>query len=260
MLIEAFMRHENWIFLVCLGASTSAIATANKTLAEFEPESPLLSQQFLKQKISQAITKFEQTPREHWHYRISRYENEEGDITSSIEQYDPSPASGTQWTLLSYKGNKPTAKQARKFVEGKLEKDKDKSGHNYSVKLREIIQLDSLQFEYQDQNILQASFAVNLSKLGNKATEKLRGVLTFNKQHEFIDTIEITNSGPFSPVFSANITDLQLTFTFYKIDDAILPHQQKLSMQGSFAFFKEIHEESVDTFSHYQYTKGHPLR
>ena len=253
------MKKNCWTFLVFLGAGSNAIAKVARPLDVPEVQSsvlsPVLSQQSLEQKISLAISKFEQTPREHWRYQISRYENEEGDITSSIEQHDPSLALGKKWTLLSHNGNEPTEKQAQKFVKSKLEEATHKSGHNYSIKLREIIQLDSVQFEYQDQNILQASFAVDLSKLGDEANETLRGTLTFNKQLEFIETLEITNSRAFSPVFSANITDFQLTFTFYKIDDAILPHQQKLNMQGSFAFFTQIHEESIDTFSYYQYAK-----
>ncbi|MDC0601386.1 hypothetical protein OAP14_00005, partial [Aliiglaciecola sp.] len=57
----------------------------------------------------------------------------------------------------------------------------------------------------------------------------------------------------FSPMFSAKITDFKLTITFDKIDSYILPLQNKLSMKGTFAFFTDIDEESLDTFSEYRF-------
>ena len=38
--------------------------------------------------INDAITQFEQTPREQWSYQVARYENEAGDITTSLERFN----------------------------------------------------------------------------------------------------------------------------------------------------------------------------
>lgn len=207
----------------------------------------------LQQTISHAITQFEQTPRGDWSYRVTRYENEEGDVTSSIERYDPIKDRDSQWTLLRINGQTPSSKQAAKFSSSKLKQADADNQQSVSIKLREIIQLDSLQLISEDQTRLQAGFDVYLSRLGKEATENLAGSLTFNKQEQFIETIEITNTDDFSPVFSADITDFKLTFRFIKINSAILPQQQELSMKGTFAFFTEIEEVSKDTFSEYRY-------
>lgn len=42
-----------------------------------------------KQKIALAIERFKQTDRKNWAYKLARYENEEGDVTCSLEQFLP---------------------------------------------------------------------------------------------------------------------------------------------------------------------------
>jgi len=210
----------------------------------------------LKQTVSGAITRFEQTDRSAWGFQVSRYESEEGDVTSSIEHFSPDLSVREQWSLESLNGEVPTPKQSQKFVDKKHEEMAEKGEQNINLSLRELIQVNTLTLESEDLNNLRASFAVNIERLGDDASGKLRGSLILDKQNEFIKEIEIINTETFSPMFSAKITDFKLALTFLKIDDAILPYEQRLNMQGSFAFFTEILEESVDTFSNYRYVKS----
>jgi hypothetical protein len=55
-----------------------------------------------KEKVNRAIIKFENTNEELWSYKISRYEDEEGDISSRIEQH--SPQSSSRWLLKQING------------------------------------------------------------------------------------------------------------------------------------------------------------
>lgn len=242
------MKNKFGLLLVLVSAASSAFVTADELEANSLVQKQT-EQNPLKNHISQAITRFEQTPLEDWSYLISRYENEEGDISSSTEQFMPNSAGNKQWSLLKINGNQPTEKQIQKFVDNKSNKD----NNGIALKLRELIQLDSLQLLSESDKLLQATFNVHLSKLGDKASRQLQGTLTFNKTLQFIEQLEIVNLAPFSPVFSAKIIDFKLTLSFFKIDDAILPHQQILTMKGSFAFFTEIDEVSTDTYSNYQY-------
>ena len=211
----------------------------------------------LKQKISQAIDKFEQTRRESWAYQITRYENEEGEVTSSIEQYTPVNKEGERWTLIRINGEQPTDKQNKTFREKKQKnREKQKEGANYSVALREIINQDTLKFISEDSDYIKTSFKVYLDKLGEDAKDKLQGELSYNKQLNFIESMTITNSAAFSPMFSAKITDFKLTFTFTSINNQILPLQQDMAMKGSFAFFTEIDEVSTDNYSNYIFQKA----
>ena len=154
----------------------------------------------LKQKISQAIDKFEQTRRESWAYQITRYENEEGEVTSSIEQYTPVNKEGERWTLIRINGEQPTDKQNKTFREKKQKnREKQKEGANYSVALREIINQDTLKLSLKIVIISKRALSY-LDKLGEDAKDKLQGELSYNKQLNFIESMTITNSAAFSPM------------------------------------------------------------
>jgi hypothetical protein len=246
------MKLKSSILVVLLGTTLSAISTnsfakVKSELAKYQP-----SPEQLKQTITQAIRDFELTPRQDWSYTVSRYESEEGDITSSIEQYDPLLEGTQKWSLLSLNGQTPSQSEQQAFGDTKREKLEKEGEQTFHIKLREIIHVDSLVLLDEDESLLRANFRVNLSQLGDTATEKLSGTLLFNKQQAFIENIQIVNNEAFSPMFSAKITDFSLNLSFLKIDEAILPHQHALSMKGTFAFFTDIDEESVDTYSDYQ--------
>lgn len=230
------------VLMICFGAVFNVIA------AENTPEE-LTS---IKEKINNAIVKFEKTERERWSYRISRYENEEGDITSSIERY--SPQSNEPWLLEQINGEQPTKNQMKHFTKKKAEQSTKKTqGSNIQLKLRELINQESLSLVSIDENNIVMAFDVNLKKLGEDSMGKLQGQLTYQKDEQFIEKISIWNNAEFSPMFTAKITDLAITFIFSHINGAVLNKHNEMKMKGSFAYFTEINETSLDVFSDYQY-------
>ena len=205
----------------------------------------------LKEKGHQAIVKFEQTDRKHWGFTVNRFENEEGDITESVEQFTPNTDINKRWLLLSANGEKATKKQQEKFL--KTKREQANGNNSYTVKLREIINQDTLTLQSETSMHIQMSFQVTLSQFGDETKGKLDGLLSYNKQGAFIETITITNNAKFSPMFSASISELLLTFSFAQIDDAILFSEHALQMKGTFAYFVEIDEVSKDSYFDYQY-------
>ena len=224
---------------------SSAFANANTNGSSVEKHSTL------KDKIHQAIVKFEQTDRKHWGFTVNRFENEEGDITESVEQFTPNTDINKRWLLLSANGEKATKKQQEKFL--KTKREQANGNNSYTVKLREIINQDTLTLQSETSMHIQMSFQVTLSQFGDETKGKLDGLLSYNKQGAFIETITITNNAKFSPMFSASISELLLTFSFAQIDDAILFSEHALQMKGTFAYFVEIDEVSKDTYFDYQY-------
>lgn len=232
---------------------SSAFANANANANGVE------KQNTLKEKVHQAMVKFEQTDRKLWGFTVNRFENEEGDITESIEQFIPNTDINKRWLLISANGEKATKKQQEKFLENKREQAKEKhaaDNKSYTVKLREIINLNTLAFQSETSSHIQMNFQVTLSQFGDETKGKLDGLLSYNKQGEFIETITITNNAPFSPMFSASISELLLTFSFTQIDEAVLFSEHTLQMKGTFAYFVEIDEVSKDTYFDYQYQAG----
>jgi hypothetical protein len=231
-----------YLLLLCFGCVFTASAKENK------PDELLL----IKEKINRAIIKVEHTEKEFWSYTISRYEDEEGDISSSIEQH--SPQSKERWLLKQINGQLPTKKQMSKFVKKKNKQNtKKKQGDNIQLPLRELINPESLSLVSTDDKQIVMTFNVNIEKLGKDSMGKLHGKLTYQKEQKFIEKISIWNSEEFSPMFAAKITDLAITFTFLQINGAVLTKQNEMKMKGSFAYFTEINETSLDSFSDYSY-------
>lgn len=250
------------LLYLCLGLTAQPVEAEPQRIEQVLTDTALAAQvdgqHSIGQLISRAITDFEQRSRADWSYRVSRYENEEGQISSSIALFEPTKATGQQWTLLSLNGQAPDNKQLRKFAEKKLaeikQKQTEKGGQqSFSVKLRDLIQLDSLQLLSGDKQRFHAGFTVYLSQLGAEASQHLQGSLIFDKQQHYIESIEITNTASFSPLFSAEIKEFKLTLGFIKIDAAVLPARQELTMKGRFAFFSTIDEVSTVSFSDYHY-------
>jgi len=233
---------KSCLLLICFGAVFN-ITAAENTNAE------LIS---LKEKINLAIMKVEDTQRGLWSYNISRYENEEGDISSSIEQY--SPQASEPWLLKQINGQLPTEKQIKKFAKKKQEQNSTKKqGSNIQIKLRELIDHESLALVSTDEKNIVMAFNVYFTKLGKDSIGKLQGQLIYQKGEQFIEKISIWNNAELSPMFTAKITDLAITFTFSHINGAVLTKQNEMKMKGSFAYFTEINETSLDTFSDYLY-------
>lgn len=229
---------RSWV----VGASFTPIL-----LVSAETESSIAINNF-KTTINTAISNFEATQLNQWSFQVERYENEEGDITSSIERFSPQQLDAQQWQLLKVNNREPTTIEQRDFQQRKQDTDL-----NISLRLSELIQTDSLAVMSEDDAYIRASFDVYLEKLGDDASEHLQGTLAFAKQGEFIERIEITNTSSFSPMFAARIDALTLNLAFVKIDQAILTHSIDLKMQGSFALFTEIDEVSSDIYSDYQF-------
>ncbi|PKG80838.1 hypothetical protein CXF85_22290 [Colwellia sp. 75C3] len=240
------MKKKYYLLLICFGAAFNSIAAENTT-------EDLVS---LKEKINFAILKVEQTDRALWSYQISRYEDEEGDISSSIELH--SPQASEPWSLEQINGQLPTQKQIKNFAKKKLNKENKKNKgndqeENIQLPLRQLINEESLYLISIDQKQIVMGFNVYLHKLGKDSNGKLQGKLVYQKEKQFIEKISIWNNADFSPMFTANITDLTLTFTFLNINGAILVKKNEMKMKGSFAYFTEINETSQDDFSGYLY-------
>ena len=208
-----------------------------------------------KQLVLEALSKFENTPRAEWGYQVKRYENEEGDVTSSIERYQPGAEGMDRWLLLETNGKTPTDKEAQKFAKRKLKQEQQKgSEQGLSLSLRKLIRQETLVLQAEDDNHFTMGFKVIIDRLGEEAQEKLTGSLTFNKRRRFIETIDITSTDAFSPMFMVSITSFSMSLHFLKIGDAILPKENQMQMKGKMSFLTEIDEYSVDTFSDYVFS------
>ncbi|WDD97872.1 hypothetical protein [Thalassomonas actiniarum] len=218
-------------------------------------EKPITAPTVIEQKVIQAIKDIADAPRKEWAVQISHFENEEGDITSSIEAYTPNEDRSKQWTLLRINDQIPSKKQLKKFARKKQQDADNKAkGQSYSINLKTLIKQESLQLLNENSSHARLGFQVHMEKLGDDAEGKLAGSLSYSKQHQYIETITIVNNAEFSPMFSATISELMLSLHFIKLNEAVLPQQIEMRMKGSFAYFTEIDEVSTTTYSDYRHS------
>ncbi len=149
------MKMKYCLLLICFGAVFNVSATENTTveLASF------------KEKINRAITKVELTQKNLWSYEVSRYEDEEGEISSSIEQH--SPHASEQWILKQINGQLPTKKQIKRFAKTKTnQSNTKKQEESFQLPLRKLINPESLSLvSFVEKNIVMA-FNFSIKKLG----------------------------------------------------------------------------------------------
>lgn len=234
------MRSSLKLLVICMSFVPGATVSATT-------QSPLTIEN-VKATIDQAINNFEATQLDQWAFQVSRYENEEGDETSSIERFNPQQADAARWQLLALNNRSPTLDEQIDFQQRKQDTET-----SISLRLSELIQTDSLVVVSEDKAYIRASFDVYLDRFGADASKHLKGTLAFVKDGEFIEQVEITNTDSFSPMFGATIDKLELDLAFVKINQAVLTQRIALNMQGRFAVFTEIDEVSSDVYSDYQY-------
>jgi hypothetical protein len=193
---------------------------------------------------------FSKTNRKKFSYTITKYENEEGDVTSSLETYSPAATIPRSWSLIELNGEIPTKKQVNNYLNNKSKK-KDKSKNNQSISISQLVDIDTLHILNEDNEFIKSSFKVGYSRFGEDAKEKLEGILTYDKKNRFVKNLEIINNDNFSPMFSADINKLKLTLNFIKIKNAILPLSTTMRLVGSMAMFIEIDEISTVDYSNY---------
>lgn len=222
------------------------LSISAKCIAETKHDSTI--NEALKETILTAITKYETTNINEWAFEVSRYEFEEGTETSSIERFSPHGDDSSKWQLISINQRLPTPKEQETF-----KRNKNKRGTNISMNLRDLILTDSLTVEKQSQTSVYATFDVYLEQLGSKASNSLRGYLTYDSQEAYITDIEITNTKSFSPMFAATLDNINLQLAFIKINDTVLTERVNLEMTGRFAIFSKLDERSSDIYSNYQY-------
>ena len=249
------MKRKNLALWLAVGVAVSGPLGLQLCVAA-EREAAVTSTQqqtFTRETIDSAIAKLERTELQQWAFCLASSENEEGEVTSSTECFDPSLPAEQQWQLRLSNGQKPTAEQQRQYLTAKQKQAKKGKSFNLTLKLSRVVVLDTVQFVREDATSWYGRFDVDIAKLGDKASKQLQGELRFNKAGHFIDRIEIRQRGPFSVMWGTEIQRFELSIAFIQQGDAILQQQQQMKMQGTFAFVTPIDEVSSDVFSDFRY-------
>lgn len=201
----------------------------------------------LKSVVQNAIQRIKEADKTKWAFELHSYENEEGEITDYTAAFNGALPEGQKWQLLTKDKKPATDKQKRAFI-----KQRNKDKKTVSVKLEQLITLDSLQLLDSANETITASFDVNIPKLGDDAIGKLKGALIVSPTSNLLKQITITNLAEFSPMAMTNIEQFKMLLTFTEVLEQVLPLSAEMTMRGTFAGFMELNETSKDNYTNYR--------
>lgn len=207
-----------------------------------------LETQYLKSIVQKAIQRIKDVDKTKWAFELHSFENEEGEITDYTAAFNGALPEGQKWQLLSKDKKPATDKQKRAFI-----KQRNKDKKTFSVKLEQLITLNSLKLLDSTNEVLTASFDVNIPKLGDDAIGKLTGKLIVSPTSNLLKQITITNLAEFSPMAMTNINQFKMVLTFAEVSEQVLPISAEMTMRGTFAGFMELNETSKDSYYNYAY-------
>ena len=202
----------------------------------------------LKSVVQKAIKRIKDVDKTKWAFELHSFENEEGEITDYTTAFNGALPEGQNWQLLTKDKKPATDKQKRAFI-----KQRNKDKKTFSVKLEQLITLNSLKLLDSTNEVLTASFDVNIPKLGDDAIGKLTGKLIVSPTSNLLKQITITNLAEFSPMAMTNINQFKMVLTFAEVSEQVLPISAEMTMRGTFAGFMELNETSKDSYYNYAY-------
>ena len=198
--------------------------------------------------IQSGIDKFNQTAYEQWKFQVKQVENEEGEISGSVQSFDPDREK-YKWDLISKDGNPPSSREIKKY-RSKIDKRKKQfKPRNFFDNLV----LNTIKLEDKNESVTIFSFDVVTEEFGADANQKLKGTLLYNNQSNFIESLIITNTEPFKPQFLVTVDHLKLTLNYQLIQGQVLASDVSMRLKGNMGFI-EIDEINEVTFSDYQYS------
>ncbi|RXJ73961.1 hypothetical protein CS022_06700 [Veronia nyctiphanis] len=241
------MKHKLWLLFVATGWTLSASANEQTDLSHWATNKVAIQTT-----ISQALKRHQQTSLDEWAYQVSRYENEEGNESKTVERFNPNNSISERWKLIEINGAVPTEEQREDFAAKRVASEQSED-NNLKISLSNLISLETLTYKSESDERLNATFDVHLEQLGDDASSKLKGSLVYNKNLKFIEAIDIKNIDKFSPMFGASVSDFLMTLEFQAINHTILPKKWAFRMKGTYALFSKLDEVSHDTFSNFTY-------
>jgi len=179
-----------------------------------------------------------------WRFRLTILE----DGIEKIVLNDPSVDKSQQRKLVSVAGKSPSKKELAAFTkeERKRQEESDKE-----TNFENLIDLDSLRKTSEDNSLVSFSFTPRVDDLKD-SEENLRASLVFNTTTQHIDSIEMTNTKPFSPAFSVSIEHYQLAFTFRSEQGFRVLASLHSTAKGKAGFLKSFNKAVDIAFSDYQ--------
>ena len=170
--------------------------------------------------LHRTLAELEEFGKTKWAFTFTKEENQK----KTVARFDPSKEQERQWALLRINEREPTPEEFRSYQT----MSSIKNGINFDVTEAEVPGLLSLLIKRGTVQVLKASedklrysFVPQVDiPFCRKLVEKLKGEFVFCKKQQMLETIEIRNQVPFSPVPSVKVNKLYWYARFGRLHES----------------------------------------
>ena len=169
---------------------------------------------------------------------------------STVERCDAAKPEFDRWSLQQKDGRTPTAEEAQEYAE--IRSRHSRGGT--APKLTE--QFDLTTVEVVSETPERATYRMRMkpSEFEDRTAAFLRVTVIVHPTTHTIESIELANTGEFSPAFAVRITELVTTMT-YSVPNGerpSLPLAVTTHVRGRAFYFKSLDADMTVTFSDYE--------
>jgi hypothetical protein len=198
--------------------------------------------------LQEALRHFRTDPPSGWSYTMTTA----GDGRSTVERCDAAKPEFDRWSLVQKDGRPPSSQEMREYADNRSRRSR---GGNAP---RVVEQLDLASLELTGDTGDRAVFACRLKPgdEGDNIAGFLLALIGFHKPTKTIESLQLKNTGDFSPTFAVRISGMntRLSYSLPASDRPSLPQKVETRVRGRAFLFKSLDAEMTVTFSDYVWT------
>ncbi|MEO6245421.1 MAG: hypothetical protein ABIQ12_08285 [Opitutaceae bacterium] len=198
-----------------------------------------------------ALGKFRPDPPPGWSFT----QTTTGEGHSMVERSNATQPESARWSLLGKDGRVPTPDEARHYGDGRSLRSRGGTAPS----LTDQLDLDSAEIVADDAERVTCRFRLRPGEDRDHTSKFLRAIVVIHKATRTFESIELANTGEFSPTFGVRIVEMN-TKMIYSLPAETAPsliQRVDTRMRGTAFWFKSLDSAMSVVFSDYARTQKH---
>ncbi len=205
-----------------------------------------------------AILRYAETDLEQWHYVRTRI-SEDGVI---VDRHDPTLPGAEHWQLVSIDGREPTERERRDYNKDRADHS-DREERARGEELVRVLRPGSITYLGDEGDAQRYGYALR-SPDGKREREfaALEGELLIDPDPEapWVREVRVWNSETLRPYLGVRIDEAELSFTFDRQGDWVLPRSVEARWAGEFLMLRDLGSEIIYTLEDFRHIDQAPPR
>jgi len=168
---------------------------------------------------------------------------------STLERHDGNRPEFARWSLVEQDGRPPSADEAQTYREGRSRRSRTGT----APLLVEQLVLETAETLAETPERTTYRCRLRPGEARDQTASFLRATLVVHKASRTIESVELTNTAPFSPTFGVTITEMttRLAYSLPEENRPSLPQQVSTRVRGRAFWLVSLDEEMTVTYSAY---------